>query len=233
MQQALILTSFLFFQSVLHAQNHPEGVRIVDSRLSGSGCDFQQVSSSFSPEARELSLLFDNYMAEVGSQSQEPHLMQKTKECLIQLKVQLPQGWQMAFKAVDYRGFVLLPQSGASAFHRFVIQQEGAPIVSLQEAQLIGPLNQDYFKRMTVRPERLTWSRCLKNETLISIGSQLGVRLNPRSPVKVDLASIMLDSSDVSLQQTLSVEWRKCPESPTEIRPVRPISPRPPRYRGR
>ncbi|MFN8846335.1 MAG: DUF4360 domain-containing protein [Bdellovibrionales bacterium] len=205
----------------------------MDSSLSGSGCDFEHVSASFSPEGQDLSLLFDNYIAEVGSQTSEPHLIQKIKECQIKLKVQLPQGWQMAFKAVDYRGFALLPQAGASAFHRFIIQQEGAPIVSLQEAQLVGPLNQDYFKRMTVRPERLTWSRCLKNETMITIGSQLGVRLNPRSPVKVDLASIMLDSSDISLQQTLSVEWKKCPESHPEIRPIRPISPRPPRYRGR
>jgi hypothetical protein len=225
--------SILLFNLSLWAQSPPSGWQIIDQNLSGSGCDFEKVSVSLSPDARELSLLFDDYTAEIGNQSREPQLLQKTKECLITLKVQVPRGWQMAFKAVDYRGFVLLPQIGASAFHRFIIQQEGAPLVSLQEALLTGPLNQDYFKRMMVRPERLTWSRCLQNETQISIGSQMGVRLNPRSPIKVDLAAISLDSSDVSLQQTLTVEWRKCFETPSEIRPERPVVPRPPRYRGR
>lgn len=224
--------TFFFYHLPGLAQIAPAGAHILNVLHSGSGCDFEQVTVSLSPDARDLSVLFSNYTAEIGLQSTEPHLLQKIKDCLIDVQLSIPTGWQMAFHAVDYRGFALLPQYGVSAFHRLVIQQDGAAAVSMQEAQLTGPLNDDYFKRVTVRPERVTWSPCLHTQTRIRLGSQLGIRLNPRAPVSVDLAMIGLDSADTSFQQTLSVLWRKCQ---TGFRPPRtnPVVPRPPRYRGR
>lgn len=244
------------------AQESPDFAEIRDVQLQGSGCHDAEVAVSFSPDFKDLSLLFDNYLAEIGEGSLNPRLLQLRKDCQISLEMTVPQGWQMAFRAVDYRGFALLPYQ-ATGFQRFSILQEGAPIVSMKEASLRGPLNEDYYIRSEVRPERLTWSSCLNGRTEVKLMTQIGVNLNPRSSDR-SLTMITLDSADTSIQQNLTVEWRRCanhrqppitqpgrPERPPreEVRPVRPPPPengarpgnpgrprnpvRPPQYSGR
>lgn len=219
----------LFLSLISHSQTAPPGVEILSTQLRGSGCDFNNVSVSLSPNGTDLSLLFDDYGVELGTASLQPNQMTQIKDCQIVLQVKIPEGWQMAFKAVDYRGYVNLPQSGASAFHRFSILQHGAPIVSMREAAITGPINDDYYVRAEIRPDRLTWSQCLRDQTQIILASQLGVRLNPRA-AKPDLVQLLLDSSDVSLQQNLTVGWRPCHLGGGNGRP--PVI-RPPRFQPR
>jgi len=220
------------------AQSAPDRAAITAVHLRGTGCDQAEVAAALSPDFKDISLLFDNYVVEIGQGSSQPHRLDLIKDCQITLVLDVPAGWQMAFRAVDYRGFVVLSSQG-TAFHRFSIQQEGAPIVSMREAALRGPMNDDYYVRSEVRPERLTWSRCLQGTTHVNLISQLGVRLNPRSSDR-SLTQITLDSADGSLRQNLMVEWRRCAggrpgrdsrEGDTIVRP--PRDSRPPRYGGR
>lgn len=194
--------------TLANAQTAPEFAEIRNVQLSGSGCQEAEVAVSLSPDFKDISLLFDNYMAEIGQGSMNPSRLELTKDCQITLSVNVPQGWQMAFRAVDYRGFVNLSGQGW-AFQRFSILQDGAPIVSMREANLKGPMNDDYYVRSEVRPERLTWSPCLGGHTNVRLLSQLGVRLNPRSTDR-SLTQITIDSADGSIQQNLAVEWRRC-----------------------
>lgn len=217
------------------AQNSaPFGARVVDVQLRGSGCDMQKSSVVLSPDAQDLSILFSDYVVEIGQGTDQPSALQRNKECQVNIQLDIPDGWQMAFRGVDYRGFVNLSAQG-TAFHRFSILQEGAPIVSMREASLRGPLNDDYYIRNEIRPERITWSRCLSGLTQVRLLSQLGVTLNPRHPDR-SLTQIMLDSQDTSIKQNLSISWRRCsaarpenPRPPADSGPVRP-RPRPPRF---
>ncbi len=212
----------------LWAQNSPQDVRILNVALSGSGCDMENVSVSLSPDATDVSLLFDSYLAEVGPASVNPNQKTMIKNCQITMDVLVPLGWQMAIRSVDYRGFASVPEVGATAFHRFTIMQTGAPIVSMREATLVGPFNDDYFVKSEIKPERLTWSKChSQNHTQIHLMSQLGVRANPRAS-RAEQIMIALDSSDVSYQQNMGVEWRACPSNgrPPGGPPGRPNPPR-------
>lgn len=212
------------------AQNiTPTGASVQSWHLSGQGCDMKSVNVSLSPGAQEISFLFDSYSAEIGPASDQPRRSELVKNCKLMLHLNVPKGWQMAFKSVDYRGYASLPQVGSSAFHRLSLLQQGAPIVSLREATMIGPMNDDYFLKAEISPQRLTWSSCLSGHTQIQIFSQLGVRINPRAPALAsnEALSIVLDSSDISIKQSLGVEWRKCDL------PLRPAPPRPPRYQQR
>lgn len=231
----------------------PEDVRIIDVRLRGSGCHLQSSNVLLSPDSRDLSIFFDQYSAEIGEGSENPNSLKAIKECHIQVQLAVPHGWQMAFRGVDYRGFVSLESQG-TAFHRFSILQQGAPIVSMREAFLQGPLNTDYYVRHEVRPERITWSPCFRSgQAHVNLISQLGVSLNPRHSSR-DFTQIVLDSADTSFKQNLSISWRQCssphddrnppgvkpaPERPgvkprPEVPPGRGEDPpRPPRYGGR
>lgn len=239
-----VLFSLLFGVFALSAQAQsvtPRGVQIVNWDLSGDGCDMDNVTVSLSPEAQDLSFLFDSYVAEIGPASENPLRKELVKNCRITIDLDVPQGWQMAFKSVDYRGYASLPQSGSSAFHRLSVLPQGAPIVSLREVSMVGPMNDDYYLKAVISPARLTWSQCMSGRTQIQIYSQLGVRLNQRAPaLRVDEAlTIVLDSSDLSVKQNLGVEWRTCgsnvqpaPPVVTPAPPGRPAPPpRPPRYR--
>jgi hypothetical protein len=212
----------------LWAQNSPRDVRILNVALSGSGCDMENVAVSLSPEATDVSLLFDSYLAEVGPSSLNPNQKTMIKNCQITMDVLVPMGWQMAIRSVDYRGFASVPEIGATAFHRFTVMQTGALIVSLREATLVGPFNDDYYVKSEIKPERLTWSKCFsESRTQIHLMSQLGVRANPRAS-RPEQIMIALDSSDVSYQQNMGVEWRICPSNgrPPGTPPGRPNPPR-------
>lgn len=217
------------------AQNiTPNGASIHNWSLSGDGCDMESVTVSLSPEAQELSFLFDSYISEIGPASSQPFRNELIKNCRILINMNIPSGWQMAFKSVDYRGFASLPQRGSSAFHRLSVMQQGAPIVSLREAAMVGPMNDDYFLRAEISPQRLTWSTCLSGRTQVQIYSQLGVRKNLRAePLRPEEAlTIAIDSSDVSMKQSLGVEWRRCGNVGSGGGSTRPNPPgRPPRYR--
>ena len=242
---ALLMGLNMLFGAIALAQEVPNGAAITDVRLSGTGCDSATASVILSPDATDMSLFFDNYVVEIGQGSQNPTLLKLQKDCVVQIQMQVPDGWQMAFKGVDYRGFVAMSGQG-TAFQRFSILQEGAPIVSMREASLAGPANQDYHVRSEVKPERVTWSPCLSGLTNVQLMSQIGVSLNPRSSDR-SLTQIALDSADTSFKQSLSVGWRRCavsrpdprPRPPGPVRPdprprPRPPEPvRPPRYNGR
>jgi hypothetical protein len=237
---AITLTTLLPKES--WSQTVPEGTRITDVRLNGSGCDMDKASVTLSPDLKDISIFFDNYVVEIGQGSAEPDRLKLQKDCEIELRIDVPRGWQMAFKGVDYRGFVSLSDQG-TAFQRFSVLQEGAPIISMKEAFLKGPLQDDYYVRSQIRPERVTWSKCLDGQTRVHLVSQLGVSLNPRNPDR-SFTQIALDSADTSIKQSLSVDWRRCeisrpdprPRPPGPIRPEprpepRPGNPgRPPRY---
>lgn len=222
-----IAVQLLLLQN-LWAQNSPQDVRILNVALSGSGCDMENVAVSLSPDATDVSLLFDSYLAEVGPGSINPNQKTMIKNCQITMDVLVPMGWQMAIRSVDYRGFASIPEIGATAFHRFTIMQTGAPIVSMREATLVGPFNDDYYVKSEIKPERLTWSKChSQNRTQIHLMSQLGVRANPRAS-RPEQIMIALDSSDISYQQNMGVEWRICPSNgrPPGTPPGRPNPPR-------
>lgn len=227
-----ILSALFNFTAL--AQTVPTGAQITDVRLLGSGCDMDKASVVLSPDLKDISLFFDDYTVEIGNGSANPNLLSLSKSCQIEVQMQIPDGWQMAFKGADYRGFVSLSAQG-TAFHRFSVLQEGAPIVSMKEAFLQGAKNEDYYVRSQVRPERVTWSKCLGGLTTVKLVSQLGVSLNPRHSDR-SLTQIVLDSTDTSFKQNLSVDWKRCsvarpsPRARPEPAPRGPITPvRPPR----
>lgn len=200
--------SIIFAYLQAEAQTTPEGAQVVAVQVQGSGCDQTTAAITLSPDAKDLSVLFDNYSVEIGQGSAEPARTSAQKNCKIFVDMNIPMGWQFAFRAVDYRGFMALPSS-AWAFHRFTYIAPNQLISSLREATLNGPQNKDYAVHVEQRKERLVWSPCGQSQQKIQLLSQLGVQFFPRSTDR-SLAQISLDSADASFRQNFSIEWRQC-----------------------
>lgn len=218
-------TLLFILSSIAWGQSAPQSAEIRSVMIHGSGCEESTASASFSPDLKDLSILFDNYSVEIGNGSQNPKAMTSHKNCYVKIDLYVPAGWQYAFKSIDYRGFVTLPGS-AWGFHRFSSMAGNSIVPSLKEVTHKGPLNNDYTFHVETRPERRVWSNCLSGNHQMMLLSQLGVSFYPKLTDR-SYATINLDSQDLSLRQNLGVEWRRCSAGNS---PAPGVPPRRPRF---
>lgn len=209
----------LFFLTVTAwSQTTPQGVEIRNVSIHGSGCERSKARASFSPDLKDLSILFDNYSVEIGEGSPNPNAKSQQKNCIINLRIKTPPDWQFAFTGIDYRGFIALPDS-AWGFHKFIIQSVGTLWPAFKEVIHKGPLNEDYYYHRESLPQRKVWSRCYTDSHHFKLTSQLGVKYYPQRAADRAYAIISLDTQDLSLRQSIGVEWQACPppnnEEPT------------------
>lgn len=224
----LPLQLFVFLLSwsfISWGQSAPELAEIRNASMSGTGCSNSDASVTISPDYKDLSILFDNHSVEIGQGTINANATTLQKNCRVDVEVYVPNGWQYAFKSVDYRGFVSLPAS-AWGFHRLATLSGSAVIPSLREVMHKGPINQDYTFHVEASPTRYAWSSCISGNHTMIFYSQLGVSFYPKMSDRSN-AMINLDSKDFSMRQSVGLVWRKC--SPVSA-PIPAPGPRRPRY---
>ena len=80
----------------------------------GSGCPAGTVSTTLSPDAKSLSLIFDQYEVSAGGSTGRSY---DRKSCNVAIPVHVPGGYSISVVSVDYRGFNHLPPRAASQFN--------------------------------------------------------------------------------------------------------------------
>lgn len=185
-----------------------QNVTIRGVRLSGSGCDAASASAAMTADGSTLSVLFDNYSAEIGEGSQNPQATSLKKDCHVLIDVDVPFGYQYAINQTEYRGFAAMTKS-AYGLHRFSQIIPGAPIVSMREAQLTGPLNSNYNVIVATKPGREVYSQCNNKSQTIDLFSQLQIAYLPNTKDR-SIAMINLDSVDTGVNSKFKLIWRKC-----------------------
>lgn len=189
-------------------QSAPESAEIRYIKMSGSGCEDSAISASISPDFKDLSLFFDNHSVEIGDGSDNPNLTRLQKNCRIDVKIAVPDGWQYAFKSVDYRGFVALPAS-AYGFHRMAALSANGIVPTLREVIHRGPIFDLYTFHVEASPTRYVWSSCSSGVQTMTFLSQLGVGFYPKMSDRSN-AIVSLDSKDFSMRQDIGLVWKKC-----------------------
>lgn len=185
-----------------------QSVTIRGVRLSGSGCGPASASAITTSDGKTLSVIFDNYSVEIGNGSANPQSQSLQKDCRVMIDVDVPAGFQYALEQTDYRGFVAMPAS-AYGMHRFVQNVPSQPIVSMREAQLRGPLNQNYQVSMKQKPGRYIYSACNAKMQTIDLMSQLMVAYLPNTTDR-SIAMINLDTIDTNVSSSFQMSWRRC-----------------------
>ncbi len=177
-------------------------------RLSGSGCQSSSANAAITADGQTLSVLFDNYSAEIGVGSKNPQLGAVKQSCRIMIDVDVPFGIQYAITGTEYRGFAALPAS-AFGYHRFtqVIPNQAVP--SLREAQLRGPVSGNYEVVVNQKPGRSPFSTCNKPQQTIELLSELSVSYLPNTSDR-SMAQINLDSVDTGVNSRFKLIWRPC-----------------------
>lgn len=193
----LMLAASLTLSTAAMAQ----GLELGYPSTGGNGCPQGTVSANLSPDNQELTILFDQFLAEAGPG------VGKTidrKSCNISIPITVPGGYSVSIVQVDYRGFIGLPSRQASARFSAEYFFAGMRGPRLQRT-FMGAQDTDYLIDNRLAVQAMVWSPC---------GAQTNLRVN---------ASIMLsnrdrrsdaiatvDSADVSSGILYQLQYRRC-----------------------
>lgn len=165
----------------------------------GSGCPSNSVSATLAPDAKSLSLLFDNYVVEAGGDTGK-RLDRKT--CNVAIPVHVPQGRSVSVLAVDYRGFNQLPRGAKSTFNvEYFFAGARGPYYT---ETFVGPREKDYLITNKVVADAMVWSPC---------GADVNLRTNSSirvSTTRNQEAMASVDTQDVKAAIVYQLQWRTC-----------------------
>ena len=192
--------SILLFSAImLSAPVFADDISLGEPGYGGTGCPAGTVSVTLSPDAKSLSLLFDQYQVAVGGETGKGF---DRKSCNIAIPVHVPQGLSVSILKIDFRGFNHLPQSAASQFNvEYFFAGTRGPAF---QRKFRGPLDEDYVINNELTAEAIVWSGC---------GADVNLRTNSSmrvSTVSNREAMASIDSEDVNAAIIYHLQWREC-----------------------
>lgn len=192
---SLIASMFLASTSAFASDDLRLGVPVVG----GTGCPNGTAAATVSPDGKELSILFDQFVVEAGKSTGK---RLDRKNCNIAIPVHVPGGYSVSIFAVDYRGFNALPRGTRSQFtaEYFFAGQRGPRSIR----DFTGPQDKDYLVTDQLMASALVWTACGDDVTL-----RVNASLLVQAPSGSD-ALATLDSADVSSGIIYRLQWRRC-----------------------
>jgi hypothetical protein len=166
----------------------------------GNGCPAGSASVTLSPDAKSLSILFDQYITEAGGATRKSV---DRKSCNLAIPVHVPQGYSISIFQVDYRGFNALPSGARAQFNvEYFFAGSRGP---RQTKSFYGPVNTNYELTDRLAAEAMVWTPCGADVNL-RVNSNMMVQTNYRG----DQALSTVDSADVNAGLVYSIQWRRC-----------------------
>jgi hypothetical protein len=202
------LTILAAFSASSAYSDHPNAseLRIDEVQYRGSGCPAGSVATNISPDAKAITLLFDNYLVEMNGTGPR---MQK-KNCEIDIHLHTSSGWQFGFFSVDHRGYVDL-EAGvvASLGAGYRIDHHGRK-VKFADTVFRGQTSQDYIRTESVPVHTVQWTPCSNGRgTHFTLNSEITIAgTGPGHNRGTGL--ITVDSIDGELKQTFGFLWKRC-----------------------
>ncbi|HLE01582.1 MAG TPA: DUF4360 domain-containing protein [Bdellovibrionota bacterium] len=178
----------------------PDGIRMGQPSYGGSGCPAGTASTTLSPDAQSLSILFDAYQVEAGGMSGK---QVDRKSCNVAIPVTIPQGYSVSIIQIDYRGFNSLPAGAQSRFSvEYFFAGTQGPAFS---RDFFGPTTDDFLINNQLRAEAVVWSSCGADVNLRA-NTGLFVQTNYRN----EQAMATVDSADVQAAVVFQLQWKRC-----------------------
>lgn len=189
----------LFSAFLLSAPVLADDISLGEPGYGGTGCPAGTVSVTLSPDAKSLSMLFDQYQVAVGGETGKSF---DRKSCNIAIPVHVPQGMSVSVLKIDFRGFNQLPVSATSQFNvEYFFAGTRGPAF---QKKFRGPIEEDYLINNNLAVEAIVWSGC---------GADVNLRTNSSmrvSTVSNKEAMASIDSEDVNAGIIYQLQWREC-----------------------
>ncbi|TDD31936.1 DUF4360 domain-containing protein [Actinomadura sp. KC06] len=180
----------------------PEGVTIEVATVNGSGCPIGTAAIALNETNDAFTVTYSQYIAQAGGSSKPTD---GRKNCQINMRVHVPQGFTYAVSSTDYRGYASL-QPGASATQLASYYFQGDERTREFSHNLAGPYKKNWQTKDVVDVSQLVWSPC---------GEQRNFNVNTelRAEEGTDgskVSFIGMDSTDGSIKTTYHYSWKRC-----------------------
>jgi len=177
-----------------------DDIRLGEPGYGGNGCPAGSASVTLSPDAKSLSVLFDQYIVEAGEGTGKRF---DRKSCNLAIPVHVPQGYSISVFQVDYRGFNLIPRGGRTQFSvEYFFAGSRGPRVTKTFA---GPVDGNYELTDHLAAEALVWTPCAA-DTNLRVNTNMLVQSNSFG----QQAMSTVDSADVTGGLVYHISWRRC-----------------------
>jgi hypothetical protein len=198
MKKILAIAALLIGSSFAGAA-YADDIALGQPGYGGTGCPDGSASVTLSPDAKSLSILFDEYYVEAGGSTNKSL---DRKSCNIAIPVHVPQGLSVSILTIDYRGYNSLPSGARSVFNvEYFFAGQRGPTFS---KTFNGSLDKDYLITNKLQASALVWSKC---------GADVNLRTNSSIRVQTKQnkeALATVDSQDVNAAIVYQLQWKKC-----------------------
>jgi hypothetical protein len=185
----------------------PDHITIDVVTVNGSGCPAGTAAVAVAPDNKAFTVTYSDFLAQVGVGARPTDFR---KNCQLNLRVNVPQGFTYGIASADYRGFAHLEQ-GATGMERANYYFQGMSQTEYRSHSYAGPFSDDWQATDTTELAAIVYHPCgeLRN---FNINTELRVNAGKSDP-KTTTSFMSMDSTDGSIDTTYHFSWKECPQS--------------------
>jgi hypothetical protein len=182
----------------------PDRIIIDIVTVNGSGCPAGTAAVAVSPDNTAFTVTYSVYLAQVGVGAGPTDFR---KNCQLNLRVHVPQGFTYAIAEADYRGFAHLVR-GATGLERANYYFQGSPETVYATHPISSPYDDDWQATDSVDVASVVFKPCGEERNL-NVNTELRVGAGTSDPEKTT-SFVSMDSTDGSISTVYHLAWKKC-----------------------
>ncbi|MEO6090909.1 MAG: DUF4360 domain-containing protein [Umezawaea sp.] len=183
----------------------PDHITIDVVTINGSGCPLGTAAVAVSPDNKAFTVTYSQFLAQVGIGALPTDFR---KNCQLNLRVNVPQGFTYGIAQADYRGFGHL-EKGATGMERANYYFQGMSPTAYMVHNYAGPFSDDWQATDTTELAAIVYSPCGERRNF-NINTELRVAAGTSDPKKTT-SFMSMDSTDGSIDTTYHFAWKTCP----------------------
>ncbi|MDX8053321.1 DUF4360 domain-containing protein [Lentzea sp. BCCO 10_0798] len=183
----------------------PDHITIDIVTVNGSGCPAGTAAVAVSEDNKAFTVTYSDYLAQVGVGARPTDFR---KNCQLNLRVNVPQGFTYGIAQADYRGFAHL-ERGAYAIQKANYYFQGMSQNDSASHRYNGPHSDDWQATDQTELAAIVYSPCGEKRNF-NINTEL--RVYPGSSNTATTTSFAsMDSTDGAIDTTYRFSWKTCP----------------------
>lgn len=174
-------------------------IRLGTPEYGGNGCPAGTASAVISPDGKDISFLFDQYVAEAGRGKRIDR-----KSCNMAVPVNVPAGYSISVMQIDYQGYNKLPQGATSTFkiEHFFAGTAGP----MYQKLFNGPVDGQYELKNIWPQTTEQWSPCGQQNLILRANTSLTVQTNGAQETSISI----VDRANPPAGCKLALKWKRC-----------------------
>ncbi|MCN0176768.1 DUF4360 domain-containing protein [Salinispora arenicola] len=184
----------------------PPGQIVIDLvTVNGSGCPAGTAAIAMSTDNTAFTVTYSEFIAQVGVGAEPTDWR---RNCQLNLRVHVPQGFTYAVAQADYRGFAALAD-GASGVERANYYFQGMSPTAYSTHTFPGPMIDNWQATDVTDVASLVWHPCGEQRNF-NINTELWA-LAGTSDTSTTTSFMTMDSTDGAISTIYNLAWKTCP----------------------